>query len=54
MTTAKRPDDEPRAEVLDPDEALRQAKPLPAPRDIEIDDITPEEWAAFYAALAEQ
>ena len=54
MTTARQPDDEPRVEVLDPDEALRQAKPLPPPEEIEIDDISPEEWAAFYAALAEQ
>lgn len=54
MTTAKQPANEPRVEFLDPDEALRQAKPLPPPEEIEIDDITPEEWATFYAALAEQ
>jgi hypothetical protein len=40
-------------EVFDPDEALRRAKPLPPPEELEIEDVTADEWAAFYAALAE-
>lgn len=40
--------------MLDPDEAMSRARPLPPPEDIEMDGLSPQEWAAFYEALAEQ
>jgi hypothetical protein len=39
-------------EVLPPDEALRRARPLAAPDEIEIEDVTDEQWDAFYAAIS--
>ena len=40
--------------VLSPDEALRQARPLPNDAEMAIEGLTDEEWAAFEQALAER
>jgi hypothetical protein len=44
---------EPALRVYPPDEALRNARPLPRREDLVIEDIPDEEWAAFLEALAE-
>jgi hypothetical protein len=52
MSTVEHPED-PTVRVYPPDEALKQARPLP-PRDgLVVEDITGEEWKAFQEALAE-
>jgi len=43
-----------RIKVLPIDEALRMAKPLPPPGEIDIEGLTDEEWDAFIRALTEQ
>jgi len=45
-------DPEPRLHVWSPDEAVAHAHPLPSPTEFVVDEVTPEEWDAFYAALA--
>lgn len=40
--------------VLPPDEALKQARPLPTDDEMAIDGLTDDEWKAFEAALAER
>jgi len=44
---------EPRLDVWSPDEAVAHARPFPSPAEFVVEGITPEEWEAFYAALAE-
>lgn len=52
MTTAKQPGEQPpRIEVLDPDEALRRAKPLPPLEQIQIPDVSEDEWELFRQAI---
>ncbi|QLQ09892.1 MAG: hypothetical protein HZY75_05275 [Nocardioidaceae bacterium] len=53
MTSVQQPNEpEPRVSVHDPEEALRRARPLPAPEDIEIEGLTTEEWDTFYQAIS--
>jgi len=40
--------------VVQPDEALRRARPLPSADDLRIEGLTPEEWRALNAVLAER
>ena len=42
-----------RLHIWSPDEAVAHARPLPAPAELVVDGVTPEEWEAFYEALAE-
>jgi hypothetical protein len=52
MSTVEQPE-EPVVHVYAPDEARKNARPLP-PRDrLVVEDITDEEWKAFQEALAE-
>lgn len=37
--------------VLPPDEALKQALPLPRDEDMHLEGLTEAEWAAFESAL---
>lgn len=43
-----------RIKVVPIDEALRMAKPLPPPGEINIEGLTDDEWDAFMRALTEQ
>ena len=43
-----------RIKVVPIDEALRMAKPLPPPGEINIEGLTDDEWDAFIRALTEQ
>ena len=43
----------PKLQVWTPDEAVAHAHALPPPAEFVVDGVTPEEWDAFYAALAE-
>lgn len=43
-----------RIKVLPIDEALRMAKPLPPPGEIDIEGLTDDEWDALIRALTEQ
>lgn len=47
-------DDNARIKVVPIDEALRTAKPLPPPGEINIEGLTDDEWDAFMRALTEQ
>lgn len=47
-------DDNARVKVVPIDEALRTAKPLPPPGEINIEGLTDDEWDAFMRALTEQ
>ena len=47
-------DDNARIKVVPIDEALRMAKPLPPPGEINIEGLTDDEWDAFMRALTEQ
>jgi len=47
-------DDNTRIKVVPIDEALRMAKPLPPPGEINIEGLTDDEWDAFMRALTEQ
>jgi hypothetical protein len=40
--------------VVQPDEALRLARPLPAAEDMVIEGLTDDEWNAFEQALADR
>ena len=50
----RRADDNVRVKVVPIDEALRMAKPLPPPGEINIEGLTDDEWDAFLRALTEQ
>lgn len=52
MSTAEQPE-EPTVRVYPPDEALKQARPLPHRDHLVVEGITDEEWKAFHEALAE-
>jgi hypothetical protein len=52
VSTVEQPD-EPSVRFYPPDEALKRARPLPAPQDLVIEGLTDDEWAAFQEALAE-
>lgn len=55
VTSAQRPGgQEPRVEYLDPEDALRRAKPLPPREELEIEDVTVGEAEAFFAALTDR
>jgi hypothetical protein len=47
-------DDNVRVKVVSIDEALRVAKPLPPPGEIDSEGLTDDEWDAFMRALTEQ
>ena len=47
-------DDNAPVRVVPIDEALRMAKPLPPPGEINIEGLTDDEWDAFMRALTEQ
>jgi len=53
MSTAERPE-EPVVHVYAPDEARQHARPLPSRDRLVVEDVSDEEWTAFYEALAEQ
>lgn len=40
--------------VLPPEEALRQARPVPSADELAIEGVTVEEWDAVQAALADR
>jgi hypothetical protein len=44
---------EPAVRFYEPDEAAKRARPLPPRQELVLDDVTDEEWTAFYEALAE-
>lgn len=44
--------EEPRVRVRPPAEALQAARPLPARRDLVIEDVPDEQWVAFLEAVA--
>jgi hypothetical protein len=46
-------DPERRLQVWTPDEAVAHAHALPSPAEFVVDGVTPAEWDAFYAVLAE-
>jgi len=46
--------EEPHLLVLPPEQALAAARPLPDHDRLVIDDVSDEEWAAFFAALIEE
>ena len=47
-------DDNAPVRVVPIDEALRMAKPLPPPGEINIEGLTDDEWDAFMRSLTEQ
>lgn len=55
MSSAERPEQpkEPVIEFYPPKEALRRARPLPSPDELEIEGLTDEEWEAFQKVLSE-
>ena len=40
--------------VLEPEEGLRRAQPVPTADELTPVDATDEEWAAFYEAIADR
>jgi hypothetical protein len=52
VSIAEQPD-EPRVRVFSPEEALRRAKPLPAPERLVIKDVPDDDWMVFQEALAD-
>lgn len=53
MSVAQQPQ-QPELRVLPPEEALRQARPVPPADDLVIEGLTAEEWEALRAALADR
>lgn len=54
MSVAEQPSVPPHLTVLAPQDALREAKPMPSNDEMAIDGLTDEEWDAFKSALAER
>lgn len=54
MSVAEQPSAPPHLTVLAPQNALREAKPMPSNDEMAIDGLTDEEWDAFESALAER
>ena len=52
MSTVEQPE-EPAVRFYSAEEALERARPLPAAKELEIEGLTEDEWAAFQEALAE-
>lgn len=51
--SAAEPHEQPHVQVYPPEEALRNARPLPPREDLVDEDLTDEEWTALQEALAE-
>jgi hypothetical protein len=52
VSTVEQPE-EPTVRFFPADEALKRARPLPSAKELEIEGLTEDEWAAFQEALAE-
>jgi hypothetical protein len=54
MSVVPNPEDLGGLTVLDPEEALLRARPLPSDAEMAIEGLTDDEWKAFEKALAER
>jgi hypothetical protein len=54
MSVVPNPDDLGGLTMLDPEEALLRARPLPSDAELAIEGLTDDEWKAFEKALAER
>lgn len=54
VSVAPHPDEPTGLTVLDPEEALKRARPLPSDEEMAIEGLTDDEWKAFENALAER
>jgi hypothetical protein len=54
MSIATHPEEPVGLTVLSPDDALDRALPAPSAQDLEIEDLTDQEWTAFQRALSER
>lgn len=54
VSVAEQPSEPSHLTVLGPQDALREAKPMPSNDEMAIDGLTDEEWDAFERALAER
>jgi hypothetical protein len=50
MSVAEQPD-EPRLVLLEPEEALAHARPVPSKDELDLSDVTDAEWDAFFDAI---
>ena len=50
MSVAERPD-EPRFVLLEPEEALARARPFPSKEELDLADVTDDEWDALFDAI---